>query len=299
MTTTRTETVTTEGGSFSGHVALPDGSGPGLLVLQEIFGVNTYIRSVLDRVAQMGYMAMAPDMFWRQERDFVVEPDEGDDGMTRAFAAMGSFDETLGSADLEAALDHLRRLPECDGRVGVIGFCFGGTLTFLAASDHDPECAVSYYGSGVADALEAKAAGVSCPILFHFGGDDPYLPNEMAEAIAAQDEAPLTQAPGVGTKLATRIVAELKDKVPSLAALLSAGSAVERAGAALLGATAQDAVSALVNLGYRRAQAFGAVAAAAREHGPNIALEDLIRTGLKELAAGPKELSAAPKERVE
>ena len=203
MTTTRTETVTTEGESFSGHVALPDaGSGPGLLVLQEIFGVNTYIRSVLDRVAQMGYVAMAPDMFWRQEPDFVVEPDEGDDGMTRAFAAMGSFDEALGSADLGAALDHLRRLPECDGRVGVIGFCFGGTLTFLAASDHDPECAVSYYGSGVADALDAKAAGVSCPILFHFGGDDPYLPNEMAEAIAARfatvDTATVVTQAGAG-----------------------------------------------------------------------------------------------------
>ena len=109
-------------------------------------------------------------------------------------------------------------------------------------------------------------------------------PCSLAEAVAAQDKAPLIQAPGVGAKLAARIVAELKDKVPSLVALLSAGSPVERAGAALLGASAEDAVSALVNLGYRRAEAYGAVASAARNRGPGTTVEELIRTGLKELA---------------
>lgn len=197
------------------------------------------------------------------------------------------------------------------GGVGYLVYCPSRTLAELAGpggqatlliETHMREDHIHLYGFAdpldrdwfrLLQTVQGVGARVALAILSVLGA------GAMAEAIAAQDKAPLTQAPGVGAKLATRIVAELKDKVPSLAALLSAGSAVERAGAALLGATAQDAVSALVNLGYRRAEAFGAVAAAAREHGPNISLEDLIRTGLKELAAGPKELSAAPKERVE
>ncbi|MDH4171368.1 MAG: dienelactone hydrolase family protein [Acidimicrobiia bacterium] len=187
MVTTRTESITVDGGSFSAHVALPDsGSGPGLLILQEIFGVNSYIRSVCARVAQMGYLALAPDMFWRQQPDFIVEPDQGDDGMQSAFAMMGGFDWSQAPGDLGAALGHLRGLPECTGEAGVMGFCFGGTLTFHVAADHDPACAISYYGSGVADALDAKADQVSCPVLFHFGSDDPYLPIEDVDRIRAR-----------------------------------------------------------------------------------------------------------------
>lgn len=185
MVSTRTETITTPDGTFAGHVALPDsGSGPGLLILQEIFGVNTYIRSVCERVAAMGYVAMAPDMFWRQEPGFTVEPDQ-DDGMEQAMGKMGAFEWTHATPDLGAALDHLVSLPECTGEAGVMGFCFGGTLTFHAAADLNPTCAVSYYGSGVADALDAKAHGVSCPILFHFGDNDPFLPYEDVERVTA------------------------------------------------------------------------------------------------------------------
>ncbi len=192
--------------------------------------------------------------------------------------------------------------------VGYLVYCPSRTLAELAGpggqaslliETHMREDHIHLYGFAdpldrdwfrLLQTVQGVGARVALAILSVLGA------SAMAEAIAAQDKAPLTQAPGVGAKLATRIVAELKDKVPSLAALLSAGSTVERAGAALLGAAAQDAVSALVNLGYRRAEAFGAVAAAARQHGPDIIVEDLIRTGLKELAAGPKELSAGPKE---
>ena len=184
MTTSRTETIAVDGGSFTAHVALPaSGSGPGLVVLQEIFGVNGYIRSVCERLAEMGYVALAPDMFWRQEPGFTVEPSEGEEGMQRAFAAVGGFDWGTVGSDVGAALTHLRGLPECSGDAGLIGFCFGGTLTFLGAAALDPTCAVSYYGSGVAGNLDL-ADQVTCPILFHFGGNDPYLPNEDSQAVA-------------------------------------------------------------------------------------------------------------------
>ncbi|MDH3299088.1 MAG: dienelactone hydrolase family protein [Acidimicrobiia bacterium] len=184
MTTSRTETVTVDGGSFDAHVVVPDaGSGPGLVVLQEIFGVNNYIRSVCERLARMGYVALAPDMFWRQEPGFVVESEEGEEGMQSAFAMVGGFDWSTVGADVGAAVDHLRRLPECTGDAGLIGFCFGGTLAFLGAAALDPTCAVSYYGSGVAGNLD-QADAITCPILFHFGGSDPYLPSEDSRAVA-------------------------------------------------------------------------------------------------------------------
>lgn len=182
------------------------------------------------------------------------------------------------------------------GGVGYLVFCPSRTLAELAGpggqatlliETHIREDHIHLYGFAdpldrdwfrLLQTVQGVGARVALGILSVLGA------GSLSEAIAAQDKSPLTQAPGVGAKLATRIIAELKDKVPSLAALLSAGSAVERAGAALLGSTAEDAVSALVNLGYRRAEAYGAVAAAAREHGPDTGIEELIRTGLKELA---------------
>jgi len=186
MVTTRLESVPTPDGNLSAHVAVPEsGSGPGMLVLQEIFGVNAYIRSVCERVAELGYVALAPDMFWRNEPGFTVEPDDAD-GMERAMAKMGAFDWAHAATDLGAALDALRGLDECRGGAGIMGFCFGGTLTFHAAADLDPAVAISYYGSGVADALDAKADAIDCPILFHFGDDDPFLPNEQVDRIRAR-----------------------------------------------------------------------------------------------------------------
>ncbi len=186
MTTTRTETITVPDGTFDAHVVVPDsGTGPGLVVLQEIFGVNDYIKAVCRRVAEMGYVALAPDMFWRQEPGFTVEPDQGEEGMQLAFEKMAGFDFAAVPGDTGAALGALRNLPECSGDAGLIGFCFGGTLAFLGAAALDPTCAVSYYGSGVAGNLD-KADNITCPILFHFGGSDPYLPSTDSEAVAAR-----------------------------------------------------------------------------------------------------------------
>jgi carboxymethylenebutenolidase len=203
MTTTRTETITVDDGEFSAFTAVPaSGSGPGLVVVQEIFGVNDYVRSVCERVAAMGYVALAPDMFWRQEPGFTVEPSEGEAGMQAAFAMMGGFDFANVPADVGAALDHLRGLPECDGgRAGVLGFCFGGTVAFLAAAALEPDCAISYYGSGVAGNLD-QADSITCPILFHFGDADPYLPNEDSQAVAQRfadvDNAQVVIQPNAG-----------------------------------------------------------------------------------------------------
>lgn len=189
MPSTRIDSITGPDGAFDGYVAVPDtGSGPGLLIIQEIFGVNEYIKSVCERVAAMGYVALAPDMFWRQEPGFTVEPSQGEEGMNAAFAKMGGFDFDTVGPDVGAAMAHLDGLEETTGGIGVMGFCFGGTVTFLTAATLEPTCAISYYGSGVAGNLD-QADNITCPILFHFGGDDPYLPNEDADAVAARFES--------------------------------------------------------------------------------------------------------------
>lgn len=108
-------------------------------------------------------------------------------------------------------------------------------------------------------------------------------PEQLAHVIAAQDKTALTEADGVGPKLALRLVTELKDKVPAFTGRKTVLAGTPQAGTALRGSAASDAVSALVNLGYRRAEAFGAVASVSHDH-PSAKLDDLIRLGLAELS---------------
>jgi carboxymethylenebutenolidase len=181
--TTRTETITApDGQTFDGHLVLPaSGSGPGLLVLQEIFGVNDYIREVCDRLAALGYVAMAPDVFWRIERNVDVNGNS-DEAMQKAFGYIGAYDWQAGVPDLVAALAHLRNLPETGGRAGALGFCFGGVTSFVLGCVSDPDVVVSYYGSGVPDWLD-KAEGLIAPTILHFGSKDAFIPGERIAAV--------------------------------------------------------------------------------------------------------------------
>lgn len=180
--TTRTEQIpTTDGQTFDAYTVLPaSGSGPGVLVIQEIFGVNEYIRDVCHRIAELGYVAMAPDVYWRQERN--VRIDQEPDAMAKAYGYMSGFDWDQGTTDLVDALAHLRGLPETGGRAGAIGFCFGGGLVFRLACAATPDAVVSYYGSAVPGFLPLGDA-VTSPICFHFGGNDDFIPQTAIGAV--------------------------------------------------------------------------------------------------------------------
>jgi carboxymethylenebutenolidase len=188
MSTTRTDTVTVpDGGAFSAHIAIPDsGSGAGILLLQEIFGVNDFLKEKADDLAALGYVVLCPDVFWRVEPDVSLPHDEA--ALQTAFGYMTRFmevDDDTKANDLGAALDHLRSLPEVGGRkVAVMGYCLGGFLAYALAYRFEPDAAVSYYGSGIADRL-TEAAELDCPTIFHFGGNDPFIPNEQVDAITA------------------------------------------------------------------------------------------------------------------
>jgi carboxymethylenebutenolidase len=180
-----TELVATrDGGQMPAFVARPpSGNGPGVVVLHEIFGVTDYIKQRARDLAQLGYVALVPQLYWRLGSDITL-PENTPEGLQQAFGFMQRLDQGQAVDDAAAALDHLRTMPASGGKAGVLGFCMGGRLAYQVAAAADPDVLVSYYGSGIASQLQ-NADRVTAPTIFHFGGDDPYLPVEEAEQISA------------------------------------------------------------------------------------------------------------------
>jgi carboxymethylenebutenolidase len=183
---THYETVTTpEGGTFEAYCAVPEGgSGPGILLFQEIFGINDNMRGLAERLAGQGFVVLVPDMFWRIAPRFERKDEQS---IGDAFAMVQQFDFATGIADIGSTHAHLASMGECSGKIGAVGFCFGGGLAFAAATlsrvdARGPDAAVCYYGSPVNDLL-GHAAGLECPCLFHYGRDDAYIPSEKVEEV--------------------------------------------------------------------------------------------------------------------
>ena len=177
----RVEKVSTPDGTFDLTVWLPDtGRGPGLLLIQEIYGVGDYISAVAEDLAALGYVVAAPDLFWRLKPGHRAEHTE--QGLKESLEISSRFDPEQGVADAEAALDHLAALPEVEGGLGVIGFCLGGTIAYFLAARAQLDAVVSFYGSGVPDRVDVLAQ-ISAPIQFHFGGSDPYIPRDRVALV--------------------------------------------------------------------------------------------------------------------
>jgi carboxymethylenebutenolidase len=172
-----------DGGEFGGYLALPaSGYGPGLVVLQEIFGVNDHMRSVTDWYAAHGFVAFCPDLFWRLSPGIELT-DRGDD-WKKALELYMSLDEAKAVEDAAAALKFLRQHPACTGRVGAVGFCLGGNLSYLLSVRFKPDCAVGYYGVGIEKSL-GEAKNLTTPLLLHIAGNDQFCPPEAQAQIDA------------------------------------------------------------------------------------------------------------------
>src|SRR5580693_6109558 len=170
-----------DGGTFKGYLAVPaSGSGPGILLLQEIFGVNASMRETADYYAEEGYVVLAPDLFWRMEPGVDLGYSEAD--FNKAFGFFQRFDANLSIKDADDALKVLRARPECKGKVGALGFCLGGKLAYLVAARTNVDCAVSYYGVGI-EADLAEAGNVKGPMVFHIAELDKFTPAEVREQI--------------------------------------------------------------------------------------------------------------------
>mgnify|MGYP001156837045 FL=1 len=167
-----------DGFEFGAYLARPSGQAKGgILVIQEIFGVNGHIREVADGYAQSGYLALAPKIFDRIDKDIELGYEEADmgRGIELAFQKL-NMEQTL--LDLQASISQLKQ--EQDS-VGVVGFCFGGLLTWLSACDlQGINAAVSYYGGGVVNHAD-KSAG--CPVMMHFGELDAHIPMTDVEKV--------------------------------------------------------------------------------------------------------------------
>jgi carboxymethylenebutenolidase len=187
--TTRYESVAShDGDTFDIFCAIPEtGSGPVIVLFQEIFGINDNMRGLAERVAEAGYVGVVPDMFWRVERRFERKDESG---IGDAFAVVGRFDAEKGIADLQSVHAHVLAMTESTGKVGGVGFCFGGGMAFAFGASSRvnggaPDAVVPYYGSAVNQML-GMLPGLTCPTMFHYGNTDAFIPES---AIAEVEQA--------------------------------------------------------------------------------------------------------------
>lgn len=172
-------------GSFSAYAALPEtgASAPAVIVIQEIFGVNKNMRDICTGLAQKGFLAVCPDLFWRQEPGIQLT-DQSEAEWQRAFQLYNGFDVDKGIDDLKTTLDFVRSRKECSGRVGTLGYCLGGKLAYLMATSSSADCNVSYYGVGIESILD-ESAGIKKPLLMHIAEKDKFVPPEAQQKIIA------------------------------------------------------------------------------------------------------------------
>ncbi len=166
--------------AFSAYLATTAGQAAGsVVVIQEIFGVNSHIRAVCDRLAAAGFTALAPDLFHHSEPGVQLGYAETD--VNRGFGLMQQMDQGKALADLDACIADLR---SHGGKVALLGFCMGGLLAFRGAANLKPDAAVAYYGGGIASCL-GEAGSIACPIQFHFGAKDHFIPMTDVEKVRA------------------------------------------------------------------------------------------------------------------
>jgi carboxymethylenebutenolidase len=173
--------IDTSDGAFGGYLAVPaTGSGAGIVVIQEIFGVNRFVRAVADSYAARGYLALAPDLFWRIEPGIVLD-DRVEAEKNRAFSLFPKFNADLGVKDIEAAINHLRGAEKC-ASVGAVGYCLGGLLAYLTAARTSIDASVGYYGVGIEDRL-GEASNICKPLMLHIAEKDKFVPAAAQKTI--------------------------------------------------------------------------------------------------------------------
>ena len=175
--------IPTADGAMPALRLLPEaGSGPGMVLFQEIFGVSDYIKIRAADLAALGYVVIVPEIYWRLDDSEIDE--SSDDMLERAMGLMSQLDWPTTVGDGVAAVLAARKDEHVDGGVGVFGFCFGGGLAFNVAASTDVDVLVSYYGSAIPGLLEL-AGDVTAPSLHHFGTADDYIPMDVVEQIRA------------------------------------------------------------------------------------------------------------------
>jgi len=167
-------TIAGADGKFGAYLAQPTSNkGPGVVVIQEIFGVNAVMRSVCDGLAEQGYFALAPDLFWRIEPNIQLT-DQSEAEWKRAFELYQKFNVDAGVKDIQTSITHLRGVPGAGPKVGAVGYCLGGLLAYLTAARTNVDAAVGYYGVGIETHLAEKDK-IKKPLLLHIAAKDQFV----------------------------------------------------------------------------------------------------------------------------
>ncbi len=179
----QTLNIKTPDGEFSAYVARPAAAkAPAIIVIQEIFGVNAVMRQIADDLAAKGYLAICPDLFWRIEPGIDIT-DQSEAEWARAFELYTAFNVDQGIEDIAATITAIRSDQGCNGKVGAVGYCLGGLLSYLTAARTDIDAAVSYYGVGIDGKLD-EAAKITAPLLLHVAEKDQFVPAAAQAAMA-------------------------------------------------------------------------------------------------------------------
>jgi len=192
-------------GRFDCYVARPEGTPrAAVVVIQEIFGVNAGIRRKCDRLAADGYLALAPDLFWRIEPNVALDPDIPEQ-FQKALGLMGQFDQDQGVGDIEATIKYARSREGC-AKVGAVGYCLGGRLAYMTAARTDVDASVGYYAVGIDNLLREKHA-IARPLMLHIPTGDhfvgPDIQKAMHEGLDDQPKVSLCDYPGLDHGFAT------------------------------------------------------------------------------------------------
>jgi len=179
-------------GTFSAYLAEPAGKPAGVprgvvVLIQEIFGVNQAMRDTAAWVADLGFIAVCPDLFWRIEPGIDIT-DKSEAEWKRAFELFGAFDQAKGIEDLKATVAAVRSLPGSNGKVGTMGYCLGGRLAFMMAEQSDADVNISYYGVGL-DGLLGDVGKITRPLVVHIADRDEYFPEAGRKATAEGTKA--------------------------------------------------------------------------------------------------------------
>ena len=220
MTATITVDTLAGDGSFSVYRADPAGTPKAaIVVIQEIFGVNAGIRRKCDTLAEAGYLALAPDLFWRFAAGVELDPDVEPE-FQRALQLMGELDQDKAVADIEATIRTARGLLGDGGKVGIVGYCLGGRLAFMTAARTDVDASVGYYGVGI-DGLLGEKHAIAHPVLLHVPEEDHFVDKDAQAAMhAGLDDHPkvtLFDYPGEDHGFATEFGERRSDEAAELA----------------------------------------------------------------------------------
>ena len=168
-------------GTFSAYVARPSGTPrAAIVVIQEIFGVNAGIRRKCDKLAEDGYLAVAPDLFWRLEPGIELDPDI-EEQLQKAFGLFNEFDQDAGVRDIEATIRYARDQIG-GGKVGAVGYCLGGRLAYMSAARTDVDASVGYYAVGI-DNLLRESHAIAHPLMLHIPTADGFVLPEVQQAM--------------------------------------------------------------------------------------------------------------------